>query len=453
MVFDQGENEWWKAPEDGAAIQYEYLALLDSKDIEERKTKFPQHGADFTKTKQFQFYRFERRMVVKALNSLKLKVRRIHEMGKKLEKEENQVFFFIGINESVARKFADRIEYNLELEPQASITYFSLQDESLAKATLSEEDDSSKIYRSFWSTMFVRYHHDVAPEIYKSYDVLDEEDQEKGIEDSLFTIRDRLTLINEMITQDVEMGGAGIYVPALMEKDHCLQDFFPLHTIEQLDDIVKDMFDFEHLTYNCLTLPLDKLRLYFGEYIAIYFAYLEYFTWFLLPAAIVGLAVGILQVIEGKILISGVVSWFGMAIIIYVMLFPLLWKRLEFWYSMRWGTLKFDENERPRPEFQGIYMKSTIDGKMFEYFPPHLRYQRRILSLGVVAAFLLALGASVFAVIMLRIWVTNSDVSSGSYYVSIANAMVIMFFNNIYGVFAEEMNSWENYQTESEYEV
>ena len=129
---------------------------------------------------------------------------------------------------------------------------------------------------------------------------------------------------------------------------------------------------------------------------------------YLIPAAIVGLAVGILQVIEGKILISGVVSWFGMAIIIYVMLFPLLWKRLEFWYSMRWGTLKFDENERPRPEFQGIYMKSTIDGKMFEYFPPHLRYQRRILSLGVVAAFLLALGASVFAVIMLRIWVTNS---------------------------------------------
>ena len=172
-----------------------------------------------------------------------------------------------------------------------------------------------------------------------------------------------------------------------------------------------------------------------------------------MPASGVGIIVGTLQLAAGEILIAHVVSVFGMLVIIYVMLFPLIWKRLEFWYAMKWGTLKFDQTERPRPEFQGIYMKSTVDGRMFEYFPPHLRYQRRILSLGVVAAFLLALGASVFAVIMLRIWVTNSDVSLGDYYVSIANAMVIMFFNNIYGVFAEEMNSWENYQTESEYEV
>jgi len=453
MVFDIGENVDWKPPADGAAIQYEYLGLLDTKDIEERKRKFPQHGADFARSRpsQMDFYKFERKLVIKALMKLNIKVARIQEMGKEFEKDEGKIFYYVGIRESTARRFAHRIHYNLELEAQAAIVYFNLQDEPLARATLSEDDNAREVLEDFWHNIYVRFDLDVAPEIYKSYDVLDEADQEIGYEDSLFTIRDRCALINEIVTQDIEVGGAGIYVPALATKDHCVVDFFPLHTKEQLDDIVKDLFDIEHLTYNCLTLPLDKFRIYFGEYIAIYFAYLQYFTWFLFPASIVGLIFGTWQYVEGRILLDWV-SWFALVVIVWSMMFPLLWRNLEYWYAMKWGTLKFDENERPRPEFEGIYMRSTIDGKLFEYFPNHLRAQRRLLSLGVVAAFLVALGASVFGVVVLRIWVTNSDVDLGDYYVSGANALTIMFFNNIYGIFAEQMNQWENYKTESEYE-
>ena len=327
-----------------------------------------------------------------------------------------------------------------------------MQDEPLARATLSEDDNARDVLEEFWHNIYVRYDIDVAPEIYKSYDVLDEADQEVGYEDSLFTIRDRCALINEIVTQDIEVGGAGIYVPALAEKDHCVLDFFPLHTKEQLDDVVKDLFDFEHLTYNMLTLPLDKFRMYFGEYIAIYFAYLQYFTWFLMPGAVLGIMFGLWQLAAGSILVDGI-TVFAMIVIVWVVFFPLLWRNLEYWYCLKWGTLTFDQNERPRPEFEGVYMRSTIDGRLFEYFPSSLRYQRRLLSLGVVAAFLLALGASVAGVIILRIWVTNSDVAMGDYYVSGANALTIMFFNNIYGIFAEQMNTWENYKTESEYEV
>ena len=91
MVFDQGENVDWKPPSDGAAIQYEYLGLLDTQDIEERKRKFPQHGADFARSRpsQIDFYKYERKLVIKALMKLQVKVARIQEMGKEFEKKEN----------------------------------------------------------------------------------------------------------------------------------------------------------------------------------------------------------------------------------------------------------------------------------------------------------------------------------------------------------------------------
>ncbi|ETO02780.1 transmembrane protein, partial [Reticulomyxa filosa] len=50
-----------------------------------------------------------------------------------------------------------------------------------------------------------------------------------------------------------------------------------------------------------------------------------------------------------------------------------------------------------------------------------------------------------------RVGGASKDVTT-DYVVSVVNALVIMFFNNIYGVVAEKMNAWENYETETQYE-
>eukprot|EP01084_Bolivina_argentea_P278344 475457_1 len=73
LVFDMGDAQKdWKAPADGSQIQYEYLKLLDTEDIERRKELFPQHGADFSssRTKEKDFYKNERKLVIKALTKL-----------------------------------------------------------------------------------------------------------------------------------------------------------------------------------------------------------------------------------------------------------------------------------------------------------------------------------------------------------------------------------------------
>eukprot|EP01084_Bolivina_argentea_P016193 30321_1 len=372
-------------------------------------------------------------------------------MTKKFEKDKNLMFFYIGIGERTARKFADKIEYELELEPQSAISYLELMDDDLAKATVSDEMDCKQCLEHHWKNIYIKYDNHVAPEVYKPYDVLDLGDQKEGYEDSLFRIRDRLALINEIIVQDVQLGGCGIFVPQLAAKDHCIVDFYPLHTIEHLEYILNKLFSWRALTVNVLSLPLEEIRCYFGEYIGIYFAYLQFMTWYFVPLAILGFALQTMQWAEGVVLVDGI-QYFALLVILWSVCFPILWRRREFMIALKWGTLRFDFKERPRPEFYGVYRKSNIHGGLEEYFPHAVRNTRRLITLAVVASFLIALFGSVMGVVLLRVYVSQSNVEYGTYFISIANAFVIMFFNNIYGVFAEKLNSWENYKTETEYE-
>jgi len=454
MVFNIGDKEAdWQAPEDGK-LNYEYLSLLEKRDIEERKELFPQHGADFTsqRTKEKDFFKNERKLVIKALSKMNVKCKYIKQM-KDYEKDPDikLKFFYVGIGETTARKFAEKIEYELELDPDSAIQYLQLMDEPLAKATMDDQENAENCHKDLWLNVYIKFNNHVAPQIYKAYDLYDEADEKEGYNESLFRIRDRMAIIEEIVIGDVQLGGCGINVPALVEKDHCIKDFFPLHTQEHLHYIISKFFGFRALTVGILELPLEEIRVYFGEYLSIYFAYLEFLTIYLLPLSIVGLLIQFVQLGENTILIPGL-EYFALAVIVWAVFFPILWKRKEFQWALKWGTLRFDQNERARAEFDGDYVRSAINGEIEEYFPTEIRASRIMVSLSVMVVFLVALFGSVVAVVVLRYYVSKYDIDYGSTYVSVANALVIMIFNNIYGVIAEHMNEWENYKTDTEYE-
>jgi predicted transcriptional regulator YdeE len=452
LVFDMGTDEEWESPENGQSMYYDYLSLLETEDIETRKRKFPQHAADFYENaapKVKDFYKFERKLVIKALSKLRMKCERVKAF-KSEEADKNIIMYYIGMQEKEARKYAATIGYELQIEPEAAICYLALADEPLAKATVSEEDECKHVYQEAWENVYVKFDNYVAPQIFKPFDVYDEGDSNDGYEDSLFSIRDRCQLIHSCVTSDVEDGGAGIYVPMLQHQNHCIIDFFPLHTLEHLDIILKHLFSWQGCMH-CLDLPLEEIRVYFGEYIAIYFAYLQFQTKYFVPIVVFGMALGLVQVGEGLILIPGI-AYFALVIVAWAILCPILWTRTEWRLALKWGTLRFDLFERSRPEFKGEYVKSAIHGQREEFYSPHLRNQKRALSLSVVLSFLIALFASVVGIILLRVYVSATGMAYGSIVISVVNALVIMFFNNIYGIIAEKLNSLENYRTETEYE-
>ena len=175
MVFAIGDGvDDWTAPSDGS-LNYEYLMLLDKADIEKRKELFPQHGADFTssRTKEKDFFKNERKLVLKALSKMHVKCKPVKQMDKAFRAEHGLHFFYLGIGEETARKFAEKIGYELELDPESAIAYLSLMDEPLAKATISDQDEAENCHIALWEHIYIKFNDHVAPEIFKAHEVLD----------------------------------------------------------------------------------------------------------------------------------------------------------------------------------------------------------------------------------------------------------------------------------------
>ena len=171
--------------------------------------------------------------------------------------------------------------------------------------------------------------------------------------------------------KDVEVGGAGMYIPKLQDvsNNHCIVDFFPLHTLEHLQVIMNKLFSLKNICkcHKSLNLPLREIRCYFGEYFAIYFAFLQFLTWYFVPLAIIGIIFGTLQIYQSRVLMQYI--WiFALIVITWSVLLPIFWKKRELKLSKKWGTLRFNDEavsgniERARPEFIGTYRTSIIDG-------------------------------------------------------------------------------------------
>ena len=245
LVFDEGSrNKEWNYQQymnennGEIALQYDYLNLLDADDIEDRKNRFPHNGVDWVVNGGdmitiHDFNKNERKLVIKALKKLDIKCKSIHSLNrreKSLDKMASNTsnkdkkdkdkdndkpkyrYYYVGISEERCRKWAHQIGYNLEIEPENALTYLSLHDENLAKATINNDDEEMRAVKSiFWRNVYVKYDMNVSPQIYKEYygmygyggnkDNFGDDAYNDEYEPSLFTIRDRITLINDAVTQ------------------------------------------------------------------------------------------------------------------------------------------------------------------------------------------------------------------------------------------------------------
>ena len=98
--------------------------------------------------------------------------------------------------------------------------------------------------------------------------------------------------------------------------------------------------------------PLDEVRDYFGERVALYFAFVQHLTRaMLLPSAVGAVAIAY-GFVYGSIdnLFTPLYSLFVM---IWMPWFCKSWRREEAWLAYRWNVEDFEETERQRPEFRG----------------------------------------------------------------------------------------------------
>ena len=191
----------------------------------------------------------------------------------------------------------------------------------------------------------------------------------------------------------------------------------------------------------------DRVQHYFGEKIALYFAFLGYYTISLIPPAFIGI-------------IYFVTSWqsmyreaiFAVFNLIWATIFLEVWKRYCSELSFRWGTVdmvssRFDE---PRANYYGHIGKNPVTGKPEPVYPKHKRLLRfygvtvPVVGMCLMVAFYVMLGY-----FYLQHWADDlyakekSWLNFGVLYMPTAiYAVVIGIVNAIYRNIAKKLNDW-----------
>ncbi|XP_078281128.1 anoctamin-7 [Rhinoraja longicauda] len=258
----------------------------------------------------------------------------------------------------------------------------------------------------------------------------------------------------------------------------------------------------------CKYQPLDHIREYFGEKIAIYFAWLGFYTAWLLPAALVGTFVfisGIMSMNTNKAAeqicntstqyvmcplcescdtwnISEICSmaklgylfdhpgtvFFSIFMSFWAVSFLEYWKRKNATLAHHWDCMNFEEEEeRPRPEFAAMapaMEHNPITGINEPHFSERDRTSRIITGSTVIIIMLFVVMIFLVTVIIYRAIISMMMYHTGNTILmtqagnianisgSMVNLILILLMGQIYTSLAEKLTRWEMHRTQTQFE-
>ncbi|XP_075926417.1 anoctamin-7-like isoform X1 [Petromyzon marinus] len=253
--------------------------------------------------------------------------------------------------------------------------------------------------------------------------------------------------------------------------------------------------------------PLDHIREYFGEKIAFYFAWLGFYTCWLLPPALVGLVVffvgwltlhndsTVKEICEngshyqmcplcdtckvwnlsntcnmakmGHIFDYPGTIFYSIFISLWSVSFLEYWKRKSSSLTYHWGCTLVHEEERPRPEYAALaplIRENPITGEKEPYFSEDDRTPRTVT--GSIVLFLMISVVLIFlvTVILYQALLSISIFKTGNWFLAtqatnIANMtgtlvflVLIVIMARLYTTIADYLTRWEMHRTQSEHE-
>ncbi|OQR89568.1 anoctamin [Thraustotheca clavata] len=264
-------------------------------------------------------------------------------------------------------------------------------------------------------------------------------------EDTLFRQVDRIRLCHSILKQQLNMD-------ALKDAGYFL-DLFALHDPEIL----------KHLTHEWalkLTLtsqPIGLLRNYFGEKIALYFSWLEFYTKCLTLPAAVGIVIYVLVGLNiGDVRIAKI--FFAFFIVAWSTFFTEFWKRKSALFNVIWGIdAAQDIDTRPRVQYIGTKRMNPNDNspEIYDMATASARRRRGISYFVVFFMVLVVLVALSGLFFLKHLAARLSDTTQAQWAatgVSLLNSIQITILNKVYRVVAEKLNVWENHRTDVQYE-
>ncbi|XP_048008733.1 anoctamin-10 isoform X1 [Megalobrama amblycephala] len=237
-----------------------------------------------------------------------------------------------------------------------------------------------------------------------------------------------------------------------LQSKGVLVQYFPLHNKEDLKRLSFSWYKKIKLSFQ----PLDDIRYYFGEGLALYFGFLEYFTFALVPMALIGIPYYLFDWEDyDKYVLFAVFN------LVWSTVFLEVWKRCSATLAYGWGTLSRKKAfEEPRPGFHGALGFNPVTGREEPVYPSSKRQLR--IYLVSVPFVLLCLYLSFYVMMVyfdmenwaINIYHENPNFATGilMFVPSIIYAVVIEIMNLLYRYAAEFLTDWENHRLESSYQ-
>uniref|UniRef100_A0A8C5HTK3 Anoctamin n=1 Tax=Gouania willdenowi TaxID=441366 RepID=A0A8C5HTK3_GOUWI len=230
-----------------------------------------------------------------------------------------------------------------------------------------------------------------------------------------------------------------------------IQQVFPLHEERILSQLMKSW-----VQAVCEKQPLDDICDYFGVKIAMYFAWLGFYTTSMLFPAVIGFVLWMLTESDqtSRDICCVVFALFN---VVWATLFLERWKRRGAELAYKWGTLdaQAESLEEPRPQFRGVKRCSPITGCEEFYYPP---WRRRVFRWLVSLPICILCLCFVFLVMLICFELQEFVMGIkemprlARFIPKIMLAITVTACDEVYRKIACWLNDMENYRLQSAYE-
>lgn len=282
-------------------------------------------------------------------------------------------------------------------------------------------------------------------------------------EETLFLQKDRIRLAAGIVHRHIN-------TDALVVAGYLMGNMFALHDEVALNDLRHSWA----LHWLMLNQPLQKIRYYFGEKVALYFAWLGFYTKMLVFPMIAGIITYVVVEIrrkeaaetpgegqnQGYILIA-----FAVVIVIWSSLFAEVWKRKNHLFNVMWGMQGYRRALRYRAQFRGTKSYDPMtDEEEMTFEDKRKRHRAFVVSTLVVLIMIGIVLVALIGLFWLKFFINycgknddNCNVDR-DYHRSLTlattgvNAIQILVLNTVYRGVAKKLNDLENHRTDREYE-
>jgi len=221
--------------------------------------------------------------------------------------------------------------------------------------------------------------------------------------------------------------------------------------------------------------PLNEIREYFGESVAMYFAWLGFYGFCLLFPAILGSTMQLL-------IYNGIITQYDSnGIKFYMVLFSIIMVIWANWYNMSWateekicamawGTDGFEDSEGNRPQFHGDTREvwwlypffgepeptrrlSIVTNQWETYYPASKRSMKASLNMIAISFMIVLLIITIVINQTIEHYLTDTlGLWWGIYVMHIEASIQIKIVSGWYNAWVQDANEWENHQTDTHFE-